>query len=428
MTQTPSSAGSENDRTGTRTSSPWWIVLVLLAGFGLMVARRPDGASGLWMWAEDGTIFVQGAYGGDFSLVFEPYAGQWWPLMRLVAEPISHLPAEWWPLAAYLVAGLVAALAMGVVLQERAANLLGPLPLRIALYFVLLLQPIVWEIQGNLTNAHVWVASGLLVILVLPPPRTKWGKGTEMAFILLGCLTGLLGTLLLPAAIWCAVRERGAYQWSRLAIVTGAAVVNVLLQWPVRQPSAGSILDYAGSAAILIVKRFAGGLFLGDKGQLDYWYPNLLSPFIIPSLLILVGIAFLVGRDIKGPSPIWLFCGLLWMGLGLTVAVNASIEGLSYPFTVGRYVDFAVGATLLVIFRALALPARSGRWVAAALLVAMSYSLVTGFFMTNEPTVASPRMDRAQLDAFGECVDQGAYPCQLPIAPPGWSIVIEQPQ
>lgn len=427
MTQTSS---SQDEREGVRTAAAsWWLLsVVLFAGFCLMVARRIEGALGQYLWAEDGVIFLNGAHAEGLGQLFDPYTGQLWLVMRLAAAPIVLLPAEWWPLAAYLLAGLIAALAMGVVLQKRAGDLLGPLPLRIALYFMLIIQPIVWEIQGNLTNTHVWVAIGLLVILVLPSPRSPWGKGAEIAFILIGCLTGLLGVLLLAAAVWGLAHYRSAYHWLRLVIVAAAAAVNVLLQWPVRQPSAGSIPDYVGSAGILVVKRFGGGLFLGDKGQLDYWYPDLLSPFIIPSLMILVGIAFLVVLDRRGPSPIWLFCGFLWLGLGLTIVVNVSIEELSFPFTVGRYVDFAVGATILIIFRALARPVRPGRWVAGALILAMSYNLVTGFFMTSDPSVAFPRIDRAQLDAFGQCVDQGAYPCELPIAPPGWSMVIESPQ
>lgn len=428
MTQTPSSAGSGNEQAGISAPSPWWIVLIPLAGFGVMVARRPDAALGLWMWAEDGEVFMQGAYGGDLSLVFEPYAGQWWPVMRLAAALVSHLPAEWWPIATYVLACLIAALALGAVLQRRAADLLGPLALRIALYFVLILQPLVWEVQGNLTNAHVWVAIGLLVILTLPAPRTLWGRGAEISVVLLGCLTGLVGVLLLPAAIWGVARDRRPYQWLRLLIVAGCAAVNVALQLPVRQPSAASLPDYLGSAAVFVVKRFAGGLLLGDQGQLHYWYPNLLSPFIVPSLLILVGIAYLALRDLKGPSPIWLFCGFLWMGLGLTAIVGGSLGGLGDPFNSGRYLSLAVGATVLVIFRAFAMPAREGHWAAGALLVVMSFSLVTSVIVTTETNTEYTRIDRTQLEDFGECVAAGSYPCLLPISPRGWSVMIEGPR
>src|SRR5690606_23066048 len=90
---------------------------------------------------------------------------QWWVISRLVSWPIVYLPAQLWPLATYLVACLIATLGMATVLQSRAAALFGPFPLRVVLFFVLIAQPLAFEIQGSLANVHVWMAMALLVIL-----------------------------------------------------------------------------------------------------------------------------------------------------------------------------------------------------------------------------------------------------------------------
>jgi hypothetical protein len=312
-----------------------------------------------------------------------------------------------------------------VVLQQRAAALLGPLPLRVALFFALIAQPLVFEIQGNLANLHVWLAMALLVILALPDPRTQTGRIAEIAFIALSGLSGFVGFVVWPVAAWTYMRSRSPYRLLRLIVVTAAAATNALVSWGTRTPGESTAADYAITGSVMLVKRFAGGMLLGDAYQTPLWGEGLLSPWMLPALLFMLGVGLLIVWDRFGPSPAWFLSGLLWIALGTSAVIGGTWEELKHPFVVGRYLDLLVAATILIVFRALSMSRQAGRSVAAGLVVAMSFSFVTGLLIPQQPVGARVRLDRAQLEAFGQCMRTGSRPCSLPILPHGWILTID---
>lgn len=414
------------DREPTAVVPPRWrIAVVVLVGLAIMIARRPDGAAGLYLWAEDGSVFMIDAFQRGATSLFDSYEAQWWVTSRLAIWPIVYLPAQWWPLAAYVVACVIGTLGMSVVLQARAAPVLGPFPLRVVLFFVLIAQPLAFEIQGNVANIHVWLAMALLVILVLPAPRTLAGRAGEIAFIGASGLTGFVGLIVWPVAVWGFLRDRTRFGLLRLVVVTAAALTNVFVTWGTRSPGASTAQDYLVTSSALLVKRFAGGMLLGDTYQLRLWADSLLSPWAVPAIGLLLAVGFVAGSDWRGPSPAWLASGLLWLVLGTSTRIQGPWEELLHPFVVGRYLDLLVAATILIVFRALCLPSRPGRIVAIGTLFVMSFSMVTGLFIPQEPLGVRLRLDRGELVAFGECVSERTGPCTLPIVPSGWTLTIE---
>ena len=339
--------------------------------------------------------------------------------------PIVYLPAQLWPLATYLVACLIATLGMATVLQSRAAALFGPFPLRVVLFFVLIAQPLAFEIQGSLANVHVWMAMALLVILVLPVPITPGGRFVEVAFLVLSGLTGFLGLILWPVAAWGFLRNRTRFSLLRLSVVTAAALTNVFVSWGTRSPGRSTVEDYVVTSSLLVIKRFGGGMLLGDSYQQRYWGDSYLSVWALPAVMLLIAVVFLIWCDRSGPSPAWLASGLLWLLLGTSAVIQGPWEELKHPFVVGRYLDLLVAATILIAFRALSLQSRPGRIVAGGVLVAMSFSTLAGFHIPQEPLGARYSLDRAELAAFGECMSERTSRCKLPILPSGWVVSVD---
>ena len=140
-------------------------IFTLVLGLAALLAfRRPSGISQPTLWAEDATEFIggwlNGAGGllGPFETLFTPANGQLWPLQRLLAGAVTLLPTSWWAVATYALSCLLAAAAIGVVLQRRAAVTFAGWGWRIGLAVALVLLPAAWEVQGNLVNLQYYLA------------------------------------------------------------------------------------------------------------------------------------------------------------------------------------------------------------------------------------------------------------------------------
>lgn len=401
--------------------------IVALVGLVLLLLRRPAALAGHYLWAEDGAVFLSHAQqgrGAPLVGLLDQYAGQVWLAPRLGAEAAVLFPGQSWPLAAYLIACIAVVCSCAVVLQRRAVETFGPLRARAALFFALLAAPLMWEVQGNLTNIHVWLALAMVVILTVPAARTAWGRGADCVFLAIAGLTGLLGLLTLPAAGWGAWRFRDRTAYARLVVVAVACAVNVSLQWSVRQPQAGSPVDYLVSGGVLLVKRYSGGLFLAERGQVLLWETPGPSPLLIPAVLVLIGVGYLTLRDWRGPSPAWLACGLLWLGLGLSSVIQGTIGQVFDPFSIGRYLALLVLVTLLIIVRSITRGDRNTRLVGVGLAAILAVGTVAGFVLPLETPLGTARLDPDGVTAFGTCVQQTPGPCTLAILPDGWEMTV----
>lgn len=416
-------------------------IFTLVLGLAALLAfRRPSGISEPTLWAEDATELIggwlNGAGGllGPFETLFTAANGQLWPLQRLLAGAVTLLPTSWWAVATYALSCLLAATAIGVVLQRRAAVTFGGWGWRIGIAVALALLPAAWEVQGNLINLQYYLAGSLLVLLVLPKPRTGFGRGVEMIWVALVAMSGPIGLVLAPLALWMLLPSKGtngraagsAYVRIRATVALAFAALGGYIWFSQGRGITESVGTFADFPQVAF-QRVGGSLGLGqealDGGWMAGWPPVALAI----SAVVLFAVAVLVIVDWRGPSPWWLLAGLGLLLVGLMAGAHGTLSGtealLSASFA-GRYAFLALIAVVLIGGRALA-TGETGQRVFAGVLV----GVCAGAFLSDariDP--AGPEITAEQITAFNDCLATGATaeaPCTLPVAPEGWSLTVE---
>lgn len=389
---------------------------LVLTGFAIMLLRRPMGLSGSFLWAEDGTVFLAGGPDNGLGALASPYNGQLWLVQRLLGFGVTLAPPQSWPLIAYVASCAVCALVLSVVLTRRAAQILGPLPVRAVAYLALLAQPLAQDVQGNISNLHVWLGVGLAVTLTLPGPTHRWARVVELAVIFVVATAGMLGVLFLPVAIWRWLTFRDSTSLRRLLVLGTGATLNVVAALADHRDS-GFSSDTVRAAGIFIVKRFAGGVFLAEPGQVWWWQQGLHTLWLVPALVVLLLIGRLLWVDRRGPSPWWFLAGLGWLGAGLLVAPPwlGQSEIAWSPDAAGRLLSMLVAITILIGVRGWSLGARKS---AGALGAFLACGLALGYIVST-PGASSPITVETRT-AFAECIAEEEPVCSMPILPIGW--------
>ena len=352
------------------------------------------------------------------------YAGQIWVVQRTASAALAQLPPAQTPLAFYLFACAAAVLGFSVVLQQRATWLFGRFRYQVLAFAVLVFLPTLVEAQGNLANLHEMLAISALVALVLPAPRTRIGQVAEVSYIAVVCLTGFVGLLLSPVALWGAWKQWGSrYVLVRSAVALLAAAVNVTFLLIGGRAPAADIGIRLSTFPGAVVRRVGDGMALGEHILAVFWPRGFIGWLAIPGLLIVVLLAYLLWQDRRGPSWVWLFSGLVWLALGLTTPAAsfdprwAAISGPGY-----RYSVVAVAAGFLVLVRALGTGQRSSVRVPAALGLGLCCVGLLGDAYL-QPRTPAPTPD--QLRAWQDCIESNSLlPCDLPQAPEGWTTTV----
>lgn len=415
-------------------------IFALIIGLAALLAfRRPTGISQSTLWAQDATELIggwlNGAGGlfGPIQTLFSPADGQLWPLQRLMAGVVTLLPTSWWAVSLYLLTCVVAASAIGVVLQRRAVPVLGGWGWRIAIAVALALLPAVWEVQGNLVNLQYYMAGSLLVLLVLPRPRTRAGRVVELLWVAMVAMSGLLGLVLVPLALWMLLPSRGdngragagAYVRIRSAVAVVFAAIGAYVWFSQSRgvtESLGTLVDFPQIA----FQRVGGSLGLGQEALDGGWMAGWPLTALVVSAAVLFALGVLVVVDWRGPSPWWLVAGLGMLLVGLLAGAHGSLTGsqalLSASFG-NRYAFFALFAAVLIAGRALAV-GEGGQRIFAGVLV----GLCVGAFLSDAKLdPAGPALTAEQITSFNDCLVSGPTaqaPCTLPVAPEGWTLTV----
>lgn len=174
-------------------------VVVGLATSAVFLVRQPGSAVDS-PWAEDGRVFLAGAYAGGWSAVLRPYAGYLHVYARLAAIVAARFPVR--DAAAVLaVAGALAAGLMAATAMVATSAWVRSVELRAVLGVSLVLFPFgASEIAANVANSHWFFLAGAALSLVW---RTNWRPATAWTVVLalLASLTDPLAGLLLPLAL-----------------------------------------------------------------------------------------------------------------------------------------------------------------------------------------------------------------------------------
>ena len=309
--------------------------VVFFVCFALIVARRADVLAYPQFWAEDGTVWYEGAYYLGWGSLFVPHTGYFQTTSRLVALTAQLLPLAYAPLFFNVIAIVVKIIpVLFIFFQRYRKNFFSILtPLVISLAYLSL--PNTSEVHANITNAHWFLAITAFLILTAGKATTRVGKYFDICFLILAGLSGPFVIFLLPVAmIWWWRNRKDGYDWNQIVPV----VSTVLIQVGALLLTGASRVNMAlGATPSLFVKITSGQLFLGTllgKGGYTALYNDILfangikSQFFYASIFLL-GIFVLVWAAIKGPVRLRLF--LLFTGLVYASALLKPMASATQP-------------------------------------------------------------------------------------------------
>ena len=186
------------------------------------------------LWAEDGGIWLSDALNRDFFDAFTtPYNGYLQGLSRLVAEPVSWLPVDWYAPAMAIVGALIVSGCALFVWRASAAHIRNPY-LRASLAAMVLLLPVVGaESLANVTNS-IWPLLFACFFALLWRPRSVAAAVGAAILVLVAALTNIGVVFFLP--LWLmrliAARDR------RDLVIVAAFAIGLAMQFGL---SAGEI-------------------------------------------------------------------------------------------------------------------------------------------------------------------------------------------
>jgi hypothetical protein len=203
----PSAHPARRERRPTHVAA--WVAIA--AGLVLVQLARMSGSAPLnSLWAEDGARWLADAlHRGFFSALSTTYDGYLQTVSRLVAEPVSVLPAAWFAPAMALSGALIVAGCAFVVWWASAGHIASPY-LRGVLAAMIVLTPVAGvEVYDNVTNS-IWFLMFLSFWLLLWRPATMARAVGAACLLFLAAVSTIGVALMLP--LWLlrafAIRDR----------------------------------------------------------------------------------------------------------------------------------------------------------------------------------------------------------------------------
>jgi len=197
----------------------------VLGAAALSLARQAGAGALDTVYAEDGTVFLAGAYReSTLDAIASPYAGYLHVVPRLLAEIVSLLPvsaaAAGLAVSAALVTGLLALLvyvASGSALESPWARFLASA--------VVVLVPVGQEeIPNSIANLH-WPMLYALFWVLLWRPAVGWVKPV---IVLLIVLSDILTVVFLPLVLWRWWKQRDHFTLAAFGAGLAAQAATVL--------------------------------------------------------------------------------------------------------------------------------------------------------------------------------------------------------
>jgi len=220
------------------------------------------------LWAEDGGVWLTDALNRDFpEILGTPYNGYLQTASRLVAEAVSNLPVQAYPVAMALAGTAIVAGCAYVTWRASAGPIKDP-AVRAALAAMVILVPVAnAETLGNVTNSIWFLLFACFWILLWVPSSTRSAL-LAGAIALMAALSTIGCLFLLP--LWglrvLAIRDRREY------LIAGGFIIGVGLQLAV---SWGTLATGLGSHDEVLAAIPAGEPFSTQP----YWDWELIPAF-----------------------------------------------------------------------------------------------------------------------------------------------------
>ncbi len=361
----------------------WWHVVVPAVLGTLIALFRVPPAHWNILWAEDGAIFVTGAYRGNPAVIGETFVGYLHVIPRLIAGLVTTVvPVEWVPLgmavAAAVIAGAVAtAVFLFARLRLRSAIVAGLLALA-----VVVLPMAGGEVALSVANLHWYLIFGAFWAAIVTP-TSRWLTIVQCVVVASAILSDPLAALIVAPLVLVrllAVRPLLSRAHAVTFTFVGASVVqgvaSVIATFIDRNRSPSAIRPNAVEFVEAYTGRVVLESFVGVSGSTAL-YALLGAVALVLATALAVGIvAVVMWRD---PSRRWMTLAFALASVGFSVVVFVlKWDGLvgAPPGAItpgGRYL--VVPILLLVSVYAIAADRFAGTqrtgWIPVALLAAI---------------------------------------------------------
>ncbi|WP_234732046.1 hypothetical protein [Acidocella facilis] len=375
------------------------------------------------LWAEDGKLWLAGAYGQGVSMVLVPVVGYLQTISRLAALLAVHIGLVDVPLVFAIVAFAVQLLPAILLIGPRAAAWMPSRLARLLLIAFYLAEPNTNEVYVNLTNAMWHLALAAFLLVLLPKPRAALCRAFDLVVLVLSGLSGPLVLFIAPVAWWEAWRVRQRMAVVYAVVLSACALLQFALIMTSHAGRHGTLGATAGRLFHIIANQILLGGVIGAS-----WVNQLLQhpawhSWMGPGLVCLLG-ALAVGLAAwRGPASYHqlLFISLLSLAAALVSPMVSFIDAqwslMQYPGVGSRYYFLPIlawFATLLV------LAAGSGwvRWPARLVILACVIGCVSDFYVPALPD-SSYRQD---VWAFSRAAP--GTPMTFHEAPEGWTFIL----
>ena len=260
---------------------PWNCRGFWLLGLALLVVtRRVDALARPQFWAEDGMFYVEAlARGGQ--AILRPYAGYLHLGPRVAALLATSFDPLWAPAVFSAVATAALLAVCALILSERM-----PVSGRPWFALAVVLVPDAREVFFNVTNLQWVLALGLIVLLLLPEPRSFASRAGDILLVIFGGLSGPFSLLFSPFFAVQAWRKRSAWSMAMAVLIAATGAVQ---GWYIFH-GAGATPEETGP---VILQSLPGaiGMHLGLMTFASWLPPAVSTPTVLTSL----GIAAVAG-------------------------------------------------------------------------------------------------------------------------------------
>jgi hypothetical protein len=379
---------------------------LLFVGFVLLLLRKPEGIFSPFLWAEDGSIFLQQFLDSGIN-AFTPYAGQLWLQQRITVAATASFGLIHFPVIGFVTSTAITVLMLSVILQNRAATVFGKFRYQALAFFTIISLPGIFEATNGILSTYLFLPFSLGLMLLFPSARGRWGIVAEWCYLGVGLLTSLTSILILPITAWVYFLKRDRQSLTRFLVVGLAAMLALTLIRNSGRPISlhHDLLNFLD----IFLRKSVGILQLGSRG-LDYIWPFGSSVFF-PAIGFTVAFIYLVIK--RGEMTIWLLLITGLMNATLGMIASPEISQLATAIPGGRYfiaLNAIVVATLVIL---LAKSEGPLRFVALVLLLSCFMGFLLDFSLQS-PASLNP----ATWLNFVSCYENGELPyCSITISP-----------
>ncbi len=386
------------------------------------------------LWAEDGQVFLQGAFEkGFWEAVSSPYGGYLVLVPRLIGEAAAWLPVRDAAATTAILATVLVALSGLVVWLASAAHIANPW-LRGSLVAALVLCPVA-GLESIDSGAYVlWYMLFAAFWTLLWRPRSGLGAGLGALF--------LLATGLTTPGVWffaplAALRTLAVRGW-RDAFMAGAFWAGALAQVPVLALNDESVVPPHWSADIwtAYLQRTLDGSLLGLRLGGFAWEK---LGWALLVLLLAAGVAGLaIGWRRSSVPARWVAAIAIPTSLVMfVVSLYQRAVATEMIWPAGSYLGagsrYAIVPALLLLSAALVLVDRSSRregrplglsLAGAVAVLAVALSIGTSFYAGDSAARGTPSWETALDEAAVECRAKELTTAGVPTSPPGFGLQV----